>query len=465
MFHPNRHVPKGIELLGSVVWYRSKAKIKNTFKHDYSKTSAPRLYAGGLPLELVEMIIAHVELDAQTLKACSRTCRSWYIVTLPHLYHTLTLRREHWDQARGGLIPFRKLEKMQLLPFVKRLWIRHCYADPRLPSEIFNTESLVYFSALTNIQELGLDRLDLHLFTPQAQLYFGPFIPRLRSLSLISPRGPNRLILYLLALFPNLDDLKIIDNRIGNSPLPDPAPIPQSPPLLQGRLALAWFSGEDFLRDVFELSGGLQFRHMDLFGAEGSRFLLGSGAETLETLRVHPMRWTGKACSQWKPVFVYLSHQPTGCRKSFLRAFDLSKNKSLRSLEIEITVTSNTQRWGDRVGFLGDLLSTVTSPVFSDVVVILQDSIISDPHFLQNTLFRAVRDMCEVKPFRLVFQLGKSPRDGEGDRERLKGMIGAQAAEGGFGPLTDPPVIVSYTRPAWSMGSIDAEHLDLCGAL
>jgi len=165
------------------------------------------------------------------------------------------------------------------------------------------------------------------------------------------------------------------------------------------------------------------------------------------------------------PVLASLTYQPVECRGSILHTFDLSNNKSLRSLEIEITLMSDHPYFSDRVGFLGDLLSTVTSPVFSDVVVILQDKIISDPDFLQNTLFGAVRDMCEAKLFRLTFLLGKSPRDGESDRERLKEMIDARVAEGMFGALLDPPVIVSYTRAACSVGNIDVEYLHLYGPL
>jgi len=166
------------------------------------------------------------------------------------------------------------------------------------------------------------------------------------------------------------------------------------------------------------------------------------------------------------PVLASLTYKPVDSRASILQAFDLSNNRTLRSLEIEIILTSN-RRWDDRVGFLGDLFSTVTSPVFFDVVVILQVSIISDPNFLQSTLFRAVRDMCEVRPFRLVFWLGRSSQDREDDMERLKEMIGVQAAEGRLGPLPDPPGFVSYARPrkAWSVGSIDIEHLLERGAL
>jgi len=296
-FHPDRRDSKGIELLGSVVWYRSKAKIKNIFKRD--QISASRLCAGGLPQELVETIITHVQPNTQTLKACSRTCRSWYIATLPHLHHTLTLRRKEWDRERWGLTPLKKLDKMQLLPFVKRLWINHCFTDLVLPSEIFNAQGLAYFPALTNIQELVFDSLDLRLFVPRAQPYLGHFMPRLRSLTLLGPYGPHCLILYLLGLFQNLEDFKLVYNLGETQALPGPAPVPPSAPLLRGQLTLAWFSGEDFLRDLSNISGGLRFRHMDLLEVEGSRFLLDSGAETLETLRIHPTRWPGKGCFRW----------------------------------------------------------------------------------------------------------------------------------------------------------------------
>ena len=288
---PDRHNSKGIELLRSIVWYRSKAKIRNIFKRDRSETSTSRLYSGGLPLELVEMIIAHVEPDTQTLKACSGTCRSWYIATLPHLHHTLSLRRKE-DRAHGGLMPLQRLDKIRLLPFVKRLHIWHCF----LPSEIFNAQGLAYFSALTNIQELELESLDLRSFIPQVQPYLGPFMPRLRSLALIRPNGPHQLVLYLLGLFPNLDDFKLVGGLGQRSAPLGPPLVPQSAPLLRGQLTLALFSAEDFLRDLSRLSGGLRFHYMDLFEVEGSRFLLDSCAETLETLRVHPTRWIGKGC-------------------------------------------------------------------------------------------------------------------------------------------------------------------------
>ena len=281
----DRRNPKGIGLL--------KAKVTNIFKRGCSEMFGPRPHAGGLPQELLETIIAHVQFDTQTLKACSGTCHSWYITTLPYLHHTLTLRRKVCDPARGGLIPLQKLDEMQLLPFVKQLRIMHYYADTSPALEIFNAKGLAYFSALTNVQELGLERLDLRLFIPGTRPYLGPFMPRLRFLVLVEPKGHHHLLLYFLGLFPNLEDLKLVSKSSWRLPQ-GPVPVPQSAPLLRGQLMLIWFREEDFLRDLSELCGGLRFRCMDLLGEEGSRFLLDICAGTLETLRIHPTRWIGR---------------------------------------------------------------------------------------------------------------------------------------------------------------------------
>ena len=291
--------PEGIELLGNIVWYRSKAKIKTVFEHGHPKTSTPsRPYARELPQELLEMILAHVILNMSTLKACSATCRSWYIATLPHLHHTLTLHGRASGPARRGLIPLQKLGRMQLLPFVKRLQILQYYDYPGTwfrPS-LFNAQSLAYFSALTNVQELGIRGLDFRVFTPRAQRYFGHFTPTLRTLALRNPKGTNSQLLYFLGLFPNLDDLKFDHGHL--QPTSTLAPVPQSAPSLRGRLTLTCAGRVGLLRDLSKLSGGLRFHYMHLFDWGGARFLLDTCADTLETLRVYPVYLTGKGHSQ-----------------------------------------------------------------------------------------------------------------------------------------------------------------------
>ena len=145
-------------------------------------------------------------------------------------------------------------------------------------------------------------------------------------------------------------------------------------------------------------------------------------------------------------ILASLTYQPVGSRGSTLQTFDLSNNRSLRSLEIDLAaLTVVKQYYCDNLRLIMDLLSTITSPVFSEVVIILPDKVVRDPN-LQNTLFPVVRGICETRPFCLIFRLGKLSWDAEYDRERLKETISVEAAKGGFGPLLDPPVFASYTR-------------------
>ena len=278
----DRRGSEGIGSLRSTVCHRNKAKIE-------AETSS-RPCATELPQELVEMILAHLPLDTPTLKACSVACRSLYLATLPHLHHTLICYEENSDSAHEGFTPIRKLGEMQLLPLVKHLQIVQCNT---VPWTIPNAQTLVHFSALTNVQELGLDEVDLPTFTPQAQQYFGHFAPTLRSLALRRPSGTHSQLLGLLGLFHNLDDFKLISD-IWHMLESDPVPVPQSAPPLRGRLTLAWFNGEVFLRALSEPSGGLRFRYMDLDRVEGAHFLLDTCVDTLDTLRIYPVFWPGE---------------------------------------------------------------------------------------------------------------------------------------------------------------------------
>ena len=76
-----------IGLLGMRAWYRSLAGIRRICSGRASpepSTTRPSP-ATRLPQEVVEMIIAHLIYDTRSLLACSLTCYSWYIATVPHL--------------------------------------------------------------------------------------------------------------------------------------------------------------------------------------------------------------------------------------------------------------------------------------------------------------------------------------------------------------------------------------------
>ena len=136
----------------------------------------------------------------------------------------------------------------------------------------------------------------------------------------------------------------------------------------------------------------------------------------------------------WR-VFAYLTHEPTGRREEF----DLSNNTSLRSLEVAMGAIlhhANTS-----LTFLKDLLSTITSPAFSEIVIVVEDNVTHYADFFQHVLSKVVRRLYEVKPFRLVFCLKVWDGDREATVKRLKGYIDGEAAEGGLEFLPCPPVI------------------------
>jgi len=251
-----------------------------------------RVQTANLPQELLEIIITDLRDDVFSLKAFSATCYSWYLAAAPHLHRTLTLEDRHLDPTRTELRPLAKLYKMNLLPFVKKLWIRSSSFEPWLSPRKFDRQTLRHFSALTNVQQLRIERFDVSKFVPGIERYFGHFAPALRSISLTISSGTPRQLLCLLALFPNLDDIEV---EYYPTTKPDATvnpgsevAVPFSVPSLRGQLKLTHFSNETIFRDMITLFGGLRFRYMDLFSVEGSRLLLDACADTLQTVRIYP---------------------------------------------------------------------------------------------------------------------------------------------------------------------------------
>lgn len=274
-----------IELLGYKAWYRSKATLKQPFNG-----RAPRLAFSPSPSrarillpDLVDQIISCLFYDLEALKACSMTCYSWYILTLPHLYYYLTTDNEMEPQDRWSK-PLWRSGKSQLLPFVRQLCIRNTL------DFIPEKSTFHYFSAFTNLRELGIDGLQVSSFMQDIEQCFKHFALTLRFLALKDPKGSSRQILYLIGLFPNLQDLKLCYRSPieQEEDLSDPTLVPPSIPPLCGRLTLTCFTREELVKDMITLFGGFRFRSMDLFRVKCVRLLLSACAETLETLRLYP---------------------------------------------------------------------------------------------------------------------------------------------------------------------------------
>jgi hypothetical protein len=57
-----------------------------------------------LPQDLVEVIISYFIYDTSTLLACSTTCYSWYIASVPHLHRSLTTYNSDQEYAWPKLL-------------------------------------------------------------------------------------------------------------------------------------------------------------------------------------------------------------------------------------------------------------------------------------------------------------------------------------------------------------------------
>ena len=224
------------------------------------------------------------------------TCYFWYIVTLPHLYYYLTTDdfHNHTGEKKWPK-PLHSFGELELLPFVKQLCLRNMTGFTLGPP---GGSTFRYFSALKNLQELGIDSLNISRLMPDIQRYFGHFAETLRFLALKEPRGSRRQILYFIGHFPNLRDLKISCTRYIKEEEDHPTLIPPDIPPLGGRLTLACFEREELVKDMVTLFDGLRFRYMDLFNVNCVGTLLEACADTLETLRLYPTDLYGEDLSE-----------------------------------------------------------------------------------------------------------------------------------------------------------------------
>jgi len=232
---------------------------------------------------------------------------------------------------------------------------------------------LRHFLALNNVQELGIDHLEIPSFMPRIRQYFGHSPSTLRSLALREPKGSRRQIICFIGLFQHLEDLKLLYGRAGfwEEPADDVTLVPPFVPPLRGRLTTLYFTRVELLKDMTDLFGGIRFRYMDLFKVDGMQLLLDACAETLETLRLYPTDRHGEDLvlnSMWVATDDFTAF-------SSLRDFSLSQNASLRTLEVgaQYLYARRTSSPSTAASLLTYALSTTTSPIFSKVTTFYRD--------------------------------------------------------------------------------------------
>jgi len=89
-----------------------------------------------------------------------------------------------------------------------------------------------------------------------------------------------------------------------------------------------------------------------------------------------------------------------------------------------------------------EIFSTITSPVFSELVVVVKGDETSDISS-DFTFFEALRTMKEVRPFKLVFSFDTTTRITRGEKEqrRLAEVLDMVNAEGLLDFLDSPSII------------------------
>jgi hypothetical protein len=362
-----------IELLVKRVWYGIRGMRSADSSDKISPT--PPSPVTRLPQEIVEMVIAHLIHDERSLLACSLTCYSWYIASVPHLYHTLVTPLWQWpgEFKPGWPEQLRSMHKLGLLPLVKKYHIRQ--ADRRyylgFSPKRFNYRTLCHFWALTNVQELGIDFLDIPSFIPSIRRHFKHLFPSVRSLSLRAPKGSHRQVIYFIGQFQHLEDLKL---RCGicnfeDEPADNAILIPPFTPPLRGRLTVVGLKKVGLLKEMIDIFGGIRFCYLEIYDVGEMRLLLDACAKTLETLWLYSTDPQGEQLSLRR---MQIPANNSAGEYSF-QDFNLSCNKSLRTLEIRA-------RFASSAGLLTYALSTITSPAFSTVTIIYWDSDL--PRFL-----------------------------------------------------------------------------------
>ena len=257
--------------------------------------ATPSSPATRLPPEIVEMIVSYLVCHPRSLRACTLTCYSWYIAAVPHLYRIL-ITPTYSRSFRGYFCwadPLRRMHKFGLLSLVKKYQVlaqRPCTAGDEISPKRLDHRTLRHFSALINVQELGIDHLNIPEFMPNIPRYFGHFLPTVRSLALREPKGSRRQIIYFIGLFQHLEDLKLLYDRrrFEQEPSDDLTLIPPFAPPLRGSLMMTWFTRVGLLEDMIDLFGGIRFRHMELYRVARMSLLLDACAQTLETLQLYP---------------------------------------------------------------------------------------------------------------------------------------------------------------------------------
>ena len=448
-----------IKLLVKRVLYRTPVMIRKIWSGGVSSEASTIRSSpiDSLPMEVVEFIIFYLRYDTHSLRSCTSTCYAWYIAAVPHLYNTLTIAVNSWYGKPRRPSPIRHMHTLGLLPFVKKFQLHGRYLEELSP-KLFNSHILRQFPALTNVNDLELGYLDIPKFMPRIQQHFKHFLPTVESLALRNPLGSRRQIIYFIGLFQHLQDLELVHDVSGSldPPAGDPTLVPAFVPPLQGWLGVSSIK-VGLLKEMVELFGGIRFRLIKFYNVNGMRFLLDACGKTLREVVLVPTDPRGEQLSLKDTQTL----ADNFVAKTSIEDFDLSRNKSLRVLQIAKCSPGITS------SFLKRVLWTITSPAFYKIILLYEDCDFRGIEFGRSNLPRfrelshaerteEVSSHCDqLKVFREVHRVRSFELElcacicgsiGEEPLRTLEEAIAEEKAQGGFNEFSSDPYVDYYPR-------------------
>jgi len=120
------------------------------------------------------------------------------------------------------------------------------------------------------------------------------------------------------------------------------------------------------------------------------------------------------------------------------QGFDLSRNTALRSLELR--ASPHLPEYGNT---LKELLPTIKSPVFSEIVVVFSEE---DVRWLPPVVTNVLLEMYKIRKFRVAFCLETIERFEAYSSRLLMSEIEGGAFKGSLDFLPCPPSVFSRTQ-------------------
>ena len=127
--------------------------------------------------------------------------------------------------------------------------------------------------------------------------------------------------------------------------------------------------------------------------------------------------------------------------EGFIQDFDLSCFRSLRSLEV--TASSVSQTRADAPYLLRDIFSTITSPEFSEIILVFQRPDLCRPYHIPFDVFR---EMYSKRKFRLVFCLEVLKKYRAAGLEVMRRRMDLEIAQQRLDFLASPPTLAVRGR-------------------